>query len=92
MLFVGIISCICRLIRVPVANHETKQIYNILYINILRKGMIFFSPFPLRNRGEIRTLHHVKERLSLYYAGLVLYEKRASLFVVHLIQIYCLFF
>jgi len=28
--------------------------------------MIFFNPFLLRNWGEVRTLHHVKERLSFF--------------------------
>jgi len=42
--------------------------YNILIVSCLRKRMIFFNPFLLQNRGEVRTLHHLKERLSFYYA------------------------
>jgi len=42
--------------------------------------MILFNPFPLRNRGEIRTLHHVKELLSFYSAGSFLYEKAPRFF------------
>jgi len=28
--------------------------------------MIFFNPFLLRNRGEVRTLHHIKEHIGLF--------------------------
>jgi len=43
--------------------------------------MIFFNPVLLENRGEIRTLHHVKELLSFYDAGSFLYEKTPRFFV-----------
>ena len=43
--------------------------------------MIFFNPVLLENRGKIRTLHHVKELLSFYYAGAFLYEKTPRFFV-----------
>jgi len=53
--------------------------------------MIFFNPFLLQNRGEVRTLHHIKELLSLYCAGLFLYEKTLRFFCYHLVQMYGLF-
>jgi hypothetical protein len=57
---------------------------NILIINLIQKCIIIFSPVCLRIRGEMRTLHHVKELLSFYSAGWLSVRGSALLFLLSL--------
>jgi hypothetical protein len=79
-------------IRYKINEIEEKLSYfYLIYSQVVTGVHIFFSPVLLQNRGEIRTLHPVKELLSFYYAGSFLYEKTPRFFCYHLIQRYDLF-
>jgi hypothetical protein len=66
--------------RKPVNFYNLLHCVMLFIVNILRKGMIFFYPELIENRGGISILHHFKERLSLY-SGERFCAKKRSLFL-----------